>query len=221
MKMKIMWDRWRSEHARAGWRPALAAVALLAAAALASGCDGCFGDGCSARASPVGPTPVVVVPAADGGCAHAVVEASTVNCGGGDQSASAGGAPAPPDGDAPASGAPVPAPDGRAVVLRVAAASPAALAACDDDDYTFVDLTVAALRAEYGARWGYNCTRGDCMDVGSDVVSWYRGADLSRARGSPDVEVFDVVAGCGGESETAGWSRVQTGPFAWRWPRGG
>lgn len=216
------WERWRSAYVRSGWRPAAVVGAILAAVMVwASACDGCFGDGCSPRGSPVGPTPVVVVPAADAGCAHAVVSGSTVNCGGGDQSATDGGAPAPPDGGAPATGAPVPAPDGRAVVLRVAAASPAALAACDDNDYTFVDLTVAALRQRDGARWGYNCTRGDCSDVGSDVVSWYRGADLSRASGSSDVDVFDVVAGCGGESETAGWSRVQTGPFAWRWPRGG
>ena len=104
-----------------------------------------------------------------------------------------------------------PRPNDSAIVRAVANAFPGALrTSCQDHDgpgaWNFLDRTIDALRAKDG-RYGYNCKRGNCNDPSHDVASYFYG-NHDAFEGSPQVYIFDLIAGHCGSSPSPFWGDV-------------
>ena len=106
----------------------------------------------------------------------------------------------------PAPGQKLPLPNQAALIQQVAATNPGALAnSCIEEtgDWTFMDLSVAALRAT-DTRWAYNCKRGDCNATSIDVVTYFYG--IGDGNGSTDVYLIDIISkACPGGSQEPSW----------------
>lgn len=108
--------------------------------------------------------------------------------------------PAPPTDPPP--GNVLPLPDMGPVVKSLGDSHPGELSrACQT--WEFLDLVVDTLRAGdkvFGARWGYNCKRGNCGDPSKDVIDFYAGPG-KPTEGARQVYVVDIIGDCGGSNK--------------------
>ena len=73
------------------------------------------------------------------------------------------------------------------------------------ENLDFLDLVLTELRKENeGARWGFNCKRGDCNHLSIDAIAYYRGTG-SNLNNSTDVAIFDIIASCHSDSPRPAW----------------